>query len=139
MLDEDFEELVSEAVTDGIRVRVSSDYVEDESQPEEGRFFWTYTVRIDNDSGQMVTLKRRRWHIADSLGQSFTVKGEGVVGEQPVLQPGDAFEYTSGTPLSAPSGMMFGAYEMDREDGQAFDVVIPPFSLDSPYDSRRMS
>ena len=139
MDDDAFEGLVSEAVTDGIRVRVSSDYVEDESHPEEGRFFWTYTVRIDNDSPQAVTLKRRRWHIADSSGQSFVVKGDGVVGEQPVLHPGDAFEYTSGTPLSAPSGMMFGAYEMDREDGQVFDVLIPPFSLDSPYDSRRMS
>lgn len=139
MEEELIDELVSEAVTDGIRVRVSSDYVEDESHPEEGRFFWTYTVRIDNDSPQAVQLKRRRWHIADSLGQSFVVKGDGVVGEQPVLHPGDAFEYTSGTPLSAPSGMMFGSYEMDREDGQPFDVVIPPFSLDSPYDTRRVS
>ncbi|MEM1380449.1 MAG: Co2+/Mg2+ efflux protein ApaG [Pseudomonadota bacterium] len=139
MDEEVFEELVSEAVTDGIRVRVSSDYIEDESHPEEGRFFWTYTVRIDNDSPQAVTLKRRQWHIADSLGQSFVVKGDGVVGEQPVLHPGDAFEYTSGTPLSAPSGMMFGSYEMDREDGQVFDVAIPPFSLDSPYDTRRVS
>ncbi|MEM1409818.1 MAG: Co2+/Mg2+ efflux protein ApaG [Pseudomonadota bacterium] len=139
MTEAELHELISEAVTNGIRVRVSSDYIEDESKPEEGRFFWTYTVRIDNDSEAAVTLKRRHWHIADSLGQSFTVKGDGVVGEQPTLYPGDAFEYTSGTPLGAPSGMMFGTYQMDGEDGEAFDVVIPPFSLDSPYDSRRMS
>ena len=90
MDDEAFEELVSEAVTDGIRVRVSSDYIEDESHPEEGRFFWTYTVRIDNDSPQAVTLKRRRWHIADSLGQSFVVKGDGVVGELHLVVDGIA-------------------------------------------------
>ena len=134
--DEYEEELVSEAVTDGIRVRVSSDYIEDESRPDKGRYFWTYTVRIDNDSPQTVTLKRRTWHIADALGQSFVVEGDGVVGEQPVLMPGDAFEYTSGTPLSAPSGMMFGAYEMNRENGEVFEAMIPPFSLDSPYDTR---
>lgn len=139
MFDDEFDQLVSEATTHGIRVRVSSDYVEDESQPEEGRFFWTYTVRIDNDSQDVVTLRRRHWKIADSMGQSFVVKGDGVVGQQPTLEPGDAFEYTSGTPLSAPSGMMFGSYEMDGADGGAFDVMIPPFSLDSPYDSRMMS
>jgi ApaG protein len=138
MLD-DFEELISEATTEGVRVRVSSDYLEDESEPEEGRYFWAYTVRIDNDSHQAVTLCRRTWHIADAMGQSFTVEGEGVVGEQPILAPGDAYEYTSATPLSAPSGMMFGAYEMNREDGHTFLATIPPFSLDSPHDSRRMS
>jgi len=138
MFDE-VEELVSEAVTDGIRVRVSSDYVDDESRPDEGHYFWIYTVRIDNDSDQTVTLKRRTWHIADALGHSFVVEGEGVIGEQPVLSPGDAYEYTSGTPLSAPSGMMFGAYHMDRENGSTFQAMIPPFSLDSPYDHRRMS
>lgn len=138
-MESDLSGLVSEATTDGIRVRVSADYVEDESAPDEGRYFWAYTVRIDNDSPQVVTLKKRRWHIADALGHSFTVRGDGVVGEQPVLHPGDVFEYTSGTPLSAPAGMMFGAYEMNREDGQSFDVEIPPLSLDSPHDSRRMS
>ncbi|MEO1657362.1 MAG: Co2+/Mg2+ efflux protein ApaG [Pseudomonadota bacterium] len=136
---EDFEEMFSEAITDGIRVRVSSDYLEDESEPDEGRFFWSYTVRIDNDSGKVVTLRRRTWHIADSAGQSFVVEGEGVVGEQPVLRPGDAFEYTSATPLNAPSGMMFGAYLMNGEDGESFEATIPPFSLDSPHDLRRMS
>ncbi|MEM0930735.1 MAG: Co2+/Mg2+ efflux protein ApaG [Pseudomonadota bacterium] len=136
---EDFEEMFSEAVTDGIRVRVSSDYLEDESEPDEGRFFWSYTVRIDNDSPKVVTLRRRTWHIADSAGQNFVVEGEGVVGEQPVLRPGDAFEYTSATPLNAPSGMMFGAYLMNGEDGEMFEATIPPFSLDSPHDMRRMS
>ncbi|MEM9810134.1 MAG: Co2+/Mg2+ efflux protein ApaG [Pseudomonadota bacterium] len=136
---DDFEELISEATTDGIRVRVSSDYLEEESEPAEGRYFWSYTVRIDNDSASVVTLTRRTWHIADSAGQSFVVEGEGVVGEQPVLRPGDAFEYTSATPLNAPSGMMFGAYEMNRDNGEVFEAQIPPFSLDSPYDSRRMS
>ena len=136
---EDLDGLISEAVTDGIRVRVSSDYLEDESHPEQGQYFWTYTVRIDNDSSRAVTLKRRTWHIADAMGQSFIVEGDGVVGEQPVIMPGHAFEYTSGTPLSAPSGMMFGAYEMNGDDGQVFEAMIPPFSLDSPHDSRRMS
>ncbi len=138
-MDDDLEGLISEATTDGIRIRVCSDYLDDESAPDEGRYVWAYTVRIDNDSPRSVTLLRRTWHVADSLGQSFVVEGDGVVGEQPILRPGDAFEYTSGTPLGAPSGMMFGAYEMNGEDGESFEVMIPPFSLDSPFDSRRMS
>ncbi|MCQ8185845.1 Co2+/Mg2+ efflux protein ApaG [Parvularcula maris] len=133
------EELVSEALTDGIRVRVSSDYLEDESRPEDSHYVWTYTVRIDNVSEKSVTLKRRTWHVHDAKGHSYVVQGDGVVGEQPVLEPGDAFEYTSGTPLAAPSGMMFGSYEMDREDGQVFEAMIPPFCLDSPYDIARMN
>lgn len=139
MFDDDLEGLVSEATTGGIRVRVSSDYLEDESAPDQGRYMWAYTVRIDNDSEETVTLKRRTWHIADAMGQSFVVEGDGVVGEQPTLFPGDAFEYTSGTPLSAPSGMMFGMYEMASATGESFEAMIPPFSLDSPYDTRRLS
>jgi ApaG protein len=133
------EELVSEATTDGIRVRVSSDYLEDESRPEDDHYVWTYTVRIDNVSGRAVTLKRRTWFVHDAQGHSYTVQGDGVVGEQPVLEPGDAFEYTSGAPLGAPSGMMFGSYQMDRDDGLVFEAAIPPFCLDSPYDIRMMN
>ena len=128
-----------EATTRQIRVRVRPLYLEDQSEPDEGRFVWAYRVAIENHGGETVQLLRRTWHITDATGRTIRVHGEGVVGEQPVLEPGEAFEYTSGTPLDQPSGFMVGTYHMIvPASGEAFDVAIPAFSLDSPYgDTRR--
>jgi len=123
-----------EQVTRGIRVSVESDYLDDQSEPYENHYVWAYTVQIDNTSDQVVTLKSRRWEITDSRGLTEIVSGEGVVGEQPVLHPGEAYEYTSGAPLKTPSGIMVGAYSMETEAGDRFDVAVPAFSLDSPHE-----
>jgi ApaG protein len=125
-----------EAITRSISVRVEPCYLDEKSEPDEDYFVWAYRVHIENQGGETVQLRRRRWQITDSLGRVQEVAGDGVVGEQPVLAPGEAFEYTSGTPLSAPSGVMLGSYQMETCEGAAFDVAIPAFSLDSPYDDR---
>ena len=121
------------ATTRGIRVSVRSFYLADQSRPAEGTHVWAYRIRIDNFSRETVQLLRRTWLITDARGRTQRVHGEGVVGQQPVLEPGEAFEYTSGTPLETPSGFMAGTYHMVAIDsGEAFDVAIPAFSLDSP-------
>ena len=120
--------------TGGIRVSVEPRYLDDQSDPDDHHFVWAYSVRIENASQERVQLMSRYWRITDGLGAIKEVRGAGVVGEQPVLKPGEAFEYTSGTPLSTPSGIMVGAYEMQRGDGQTFEVAIPAFSLDSPHE-----
>ena len=121
------------ATTRGIRVSVRSFYLADQSRPAEGTHVWAYRIRIDNFSRETVQLLRRTWLITDARGRTQRVHGEGVVGQQPVLEPGEAFEYTSGTPLETPSGFMTGTYHMVAIDsGEAFDVAIPAFSLDSP-------
>jgi ApaG protein len=127
-----------ESITRGILVRVRSFYLDDQSAPEDGRYVWAYRVAIENHGAETVQLLRRTWRITDAAGRTQSVHGEGVVGEQPVLEPGDAFEYTSGTPLELPSGFMMGEYHMiATKSGEAFDVTIPAFSLDSPHaDSR---
>ena len=107
--------------------------------PSEGHFVWAYKVRIENQSLETVQLKRRRWRITDSLGRVQEVEGAGVVGEQPVLRPGETFEYTSGTPLLTSSGIMMGSYEMESDTGEAFNVAIPAFSLDSPHEHALMN
>lgn len=122
------------AITRSISVRVEPCYLDDKSAPEESYFVWAYRVHIENLGTTTVQLRRRKWQITDSSGRVQEVTGEGVVGEQPILEPGEAFEYTSGTPLSTPSGIMLGSYQMETEDGDQFDVVIPAFSLDSPHD-----
>jgi len=99
---------------------------------------WAYRVRIDNGSGETICLRTRRWQITDSRGATEEVAGEGVVGEQPVINPGEAFEYTSGAPLSTPSGLMVGQYGIEASDGELFDVEIPAFSLDSPHETPRL-
>ncbi len=120
--------------TQGIRVSVRSFYLADQSEPERSHFVWAYRVNIENRGSRTVQLLKRSWRITDALGRTQQVHGEGVVGEQPVLEPGQNFEYTSGTPLSTPSGFMRGAYHMVvTATGEAFDVAIPPFSLDSPH------
>jgi len=125
-----------EAVTSEIRVRVTPRFLEDESTPDEGRYFWAYTVEISNEGRDTVQLKTRRWLITDANGRQETVRGPGVVGKTPTLGPGQSFEYTSGCPLSTPSGIMSGSYQMERADGLMLDVTIPSFSLDSPYAKR---
>ncbi len=125
--------------TRAIRVVVKPTYLEDQSSPTENRYVWAYHVRIENQGGETVQLRRRHWRITDAIGRIQEVKGPGVVGEQPVLGPGQSFEYTSGTPLATPSGIMVGTYEMETPAGECFDVVVPPFSLDSPHQPRRLN
>ena len=127
-----------EQITRCIRVSVEPNYVENQSAPEDRRYVWAYTVRIDNDSRETVQLKTRYWRITDAMGQTEEVWGEGVVGQQPVIRPGEGFEYTSGAPLATPSGLMVGRYGMETVDGVAFEVDIPAFSLDSPHELRKI-
>lgn len=127
-----------EQETRGIRVSVTPSYMESHSDPDDGRFVWSYTVRIDNYSPDVVCLKTRYWRIIDAEGLTEEVAGDGVVGEQPVIRPGEGFEYTSGAPLPTPSGVMMGAYHMETDGGERFDVAIPAFSLDSPHETRQV-
>jgi ApaG protein len=123
-----------EETTRQIRVTVHPQFLENQSQPEESKYVWAYTITLQNRSDESVKLLTRHWIIIDGLGHTQDVKGDGVVGEQPLLRPGEQFEYTSGCPLSTPSGVMRGSYRMITAKGEGFDVVIPAFSLDSPYD-----
>ncbi|MGX9966217.1 Co2+/Mg2+ efflux protein ApaG [Roseomonas sp. F4] len=121
-------------ITRGVRVTVRSFYLEDQSEPERGHFVWAYRIAIANEGAETVQLLKRSWRITDAQGRVQQVHGEGVVGEQPVLAPGEQFEYTSGTPLPTPSGFMAGAYHMVvTKTGEPFDVAVPTFSLDSPH------
>ena len=122
-----------EATTRGIRIRVTPQYLEEQSSPDESEFFWAYTIDIQNESDETVQLRSRVWRITDGQGQTEEVRGPGVVGETPVIQPGGTFTYTSGCPLRTPSGIMVGSYQMVDAKGQLFDVAIPAFSLDSPF------
>ena len=125
----------SEAITNGIRVRVVSQYLPDHSasEPRERQWFFTYTVRISNEGLDTVQLMSRHWIITDANGRNEEVRGPGVVGAQPVLAPGESFEYTSGCPLRTAFGTMRGSYQMVSDDGQEFDAEIAPFSLNVPY------
>jgi ApaG protein len=127
------------ATTRLIRVTVEPTYLDDQSAPIDDHYVWAYRVTIQNDGTETVQLLNRHWRITDSLGRLQEVRGAGVVGEQPVLKPGEAFEYTSGTPLPTPSGIMVGSYEMTNATGERFEVEIPAFSLDSPHQARRMN
>jgi ApaG protein len=124
------------AISHNIKVTVRPKFLIEQSEPEESRYFWSYTIEIANDGDRIVQLTHRHWKITDANGRREEVQGPGVVGEQPKLRPGDAFSYTSGCPLSTPSGIMVGTYRMVDESGAAFDVAIPAFSLDSPYAKR---
>ena len=124
--------------TQSITVTVKPVYLEDQSSPAENHYVWSYHVRIENRGHETVQLRRRHWRITDALGRVNEVRGPGVVGEQPVLHPGEAFEYTSGTPLSTPSGIMVGSYEMETGNGHSFAVAVPAFSLDSPHQPVRL-
>jgi len=125
--------------TRAITVIVRPTFLEDQSSPSEGHYVWAYRVRIENHGGEPVQLLRRHWRITDAMGRVQEVKGSGVVGEQPVLQPGASYEYTSGTPLATPSGFMVGSYQMESSKGERFDIAIPAFSLDSPHEKMRLN
>jgi len=128
-----------ESTTRNIRVVVQPRYLQSQSRPEEDHFFWAYTITIENRGVEIVTLRSRHWQITDDRGGHEEVKGDGVVGEQPTLAPGESFEYTSGVPLATPSGIMVGTYEMETSGGERFDVAIPAFSLDSPQSHRQIN
>ena len=128
-----------EATTRRIRVSVGPVFLDEQSAPDEDHYVWAYQVKIENDGIEPVQLLNRHWQISDARGQLQEVKGEGVVGEQPMLKPGEVFEYTSGTPLATPSGIMFGSYEMETKTGERFSIKIPAFSLDSPYQARQLN
>jgi ApaG protein len=128
-----------ECVTRGIRVRVTPQYREDQSCPEEARFLWTYTIDIINEGSETVRLRSRYWRITNAAGATEEVRGPGVVGKTPVLAPGASFRYTSGCPLATPSGIMVGSYQMTTAAGELFNVAVPAFSLDSPHAKRSMN
>jgi len=124
------------AITRDIQITVMPQFVAERSEPEEGQFFWAYTIEITNLGRETVQLTARHWLITDGHGVTEEVQGPGVVGEQPVIQPGESFRYTSGCPLTTPSGIMVGTYQMLDAAGQPFEVEIPAFSLDSPFAKR---
>jgi len=125
--------------TSDVTVSVEPKYLDHESRPEENLWVWAYTVRIENKGGETVQLRTRHWRITDALGRTQEVRGPGVVGEQPVLKPGQSFTYTSGTPLHTSSGIMTGTYSMEAAGGRMFDIAIPAFSLDSPGSGRQVN
>jgi ApaG protein len=120
------------ATTSEVTVRVSVSFLPEQSEPARGRWFWAYHVRVENGARTAVQLIGRHWTIADGRGGRHEVKGEGVVGEQPIIEPGGAFDYVSGCPLTTPTGWMEGSYQMVSADGRAFSVAIPRFPLVAP-------
>ena len=127
------------ATTRSVRVTVNPVYLDEQSSPEEDHYIWAYQVEIENLGADVVQLLTRHWRITDSLGRVQEVRGAGVVGEQPVLKPGESFRYTSGTPLPTPSGIMADTYGMENDSGEQFDVEIPAFSLDSPHQAVQLN
>jgi ApaG protein len=129
-----------EAITQNITVRVQVFYLAEHSEPESSAYKWAYQVTIINAGNRTVQLMRRSWDITDAHGQVQHVHGEGVIGKQPVLRPGEQYEYTSGTPLGTPSGFMTGQYHMQElHSGDTFDIDIPTFSLDSPFQNTTLN
>ncbi|WP_028878771.1 Co2+/Mg2+ efflux protein ApaG [Terasakiella pusilla] len=122
-----------------VTVTVNPFFLEDESDPQKNSFMWAYHIRINNEGNEAVQLISRYWKITDGLGRVQEVRGEGVVGDQPLLQPGDSYEYTSGVPLQTPSGFMGGAYEMISSVGERIHVTVPTFSLDSPFEAHTVN
>jgi ApaG protein len=127
------------ATTRALQVTVRPQYLPDQSDPAKSHFMWAYHIRIANTGDVTVQLRGRHWRITDALGRQQEVKQPGVVGKTPVLRPGEMFEYTSGVPLSTPSGFMGGSYQMVSETGEAFDIEIPTFSLDAPGQARQLN
>lgn len=119
--------------THDITVTAEPRFLPEHSEPSEAHYVWAYTIQLENRGQETVQLLNRYWHITDDAGHIQEVKGAGVIGEQPVLRPGERFQYTSGTALTTPSGLMFGRYEMATPVGTRFNIDIPAFSLDSPY------
>jgi ApaG protein len=127
------------SITRSIEVQVTPRFMAERSSPENGYFFWAYTIEITNRGPDTVQLKTRHWKITDANGRLQEVRGAGVVGETPVLEPGKSFEYTSGVPLPTPSGFMAGSYGMISAAGEGFDIEIPAFSLDSSNAKRTIN
>jgi ApaG protein len=128
-----------QTVTRSIEVKVTPRFLPERSSQEKSYFFWAYTIEITNHGLETVQLKTRHWRITDAFGRLQEVKGAGVVGEEPVLEPGGSFEYTSGVPLPTSSGFMTGSYGMVTNAGDQFDIAIPTFSLDSPDGERTIN
>lgn len=128
-----------EAETRGVKVKVAPSFLPEHSDPEEDRWVWAYTVQIENGGPETIQLVDRRWIITDAQGRVEQVEGPGVVGEQPVLEPGDSYQYTSGCPLTTDSGAMVGAYGMVTETGERFEAAIPAFSLHLPGAERAVN
>jgi ApaG protein len=124
---------LSSAITQGIRVSVTTHYVPEQSSPKAHRYVFAYTIRIANEGEGVAQLRSRHWVITDSNGKVEEVRGPGVVGQQPTLRPGEHFEYTSGCVLATPRGEMHGTYQMHRPDGTRFDATIAPFALSLPH------
>ena len=127
------------AITRKIEVTVKPRFVSERSSPSSGYYFWAYTIDITNRGTETVQLKTRHWKITDASGKLQEVKGAGVVGEEPVLKPGQSYEYTSGVPLPTPSGFMRGSYGMITDNGERFDIEVPAFSLDSSFADRTVN
>ncbi|HXC54731.1 MAG TPA: Co2+/Mg2+ efflux protein ApaG [Rhizomicrobium sp.] len=127
-----------ERSTRNIRVAVKPAFLDDQSDPDEQRYLWSYTVTIENRGADTVQLLSRLWHITDGHGQVKEVRGPGVVGAQPVIAPGQKFQYTSGCPLPTASGYMSGKYQMRSSTGEAFEADIPAFLLESPHEQRQI-
>jgi ApaG protein len=127
-----------ERSTRNIRVAVQPAFLDDQSDPSEERYMWSYTVTIENKGSETVQLLARHWHITDGRGTVKEVAGEGVVGAQPVIAPGQKFQYTSGCPLPTSSGYMMGKYKMRSSTGEAFEAEIPAFLLESPHEHRQI-
>src|ERR1700692_2181525 len=125
------------AVTREMLVTVGRNFLPERSSADRGQYFWSYTIVITNSGPETVQLRTRHWIITDATGRQQEVRGEGVIGEQPGLAPGERFEYTSGVPLPTASGFMTGRYQMVSESGEKFEIDVPTFSLDSP-DNRRV-
>ncbi len=127
------------ATTRNITVRVQPQFLAEQSDPVSDQYVWLYTINIENGGTEAVQLLNRHWIITNAVGHVEEVQGPGVIGEQPVLQPGDSFQYISGCPLRTPSGMMVGTYEMVGPGDERFDIDIPAFSLDSPHQARQLN
>ncbi len=137
-LDPDMKELFQHAaVTEGVTVRVAVNFLPEQSHPEAGKWFWVYHIRIENNSHEALQLRTRHWRITDARGMVNHVDGEGVVGEQPSLAPGESHDYVSGCPLTTPHGSMEGFYTFQRSDGSPIEVRIPYFPLAAPETAER--
>lgn len=127
-----------EKTTHGVSVSVVPEYLEDQSAPEDGQFTWAYHVQIENVGTQTIQILTRHWKITNIRGECHEVIGDGLVGKQPVLGPGERFSYTSGTPLTTSSGFMSGTFQAVADGGEILDLQVPDFSLDSPAAGRAL-
>ena len=125
--------------TNNISISVEPYYLEEQSEPKDHHFVWAYQITINNLGKEAVQLKKRYWEITESNGTKKEVSGSGVIGEQPIINPGEKYEYTSGTPLTTSSGFMEGYYEMETKNGNKFSALVPLFSLDSPHTSNQIN